>query len=136
MKRGNAMNEQRKMVGWLIWGVLSGCAVAAPVPEAADARIPYAGSVQIRQLPAQQAELTLEGVRFTGTWQEQLCHTPECRGPFRNVIRVERKHVYRGTAELAAQGATQLHCSWVRLHEKLSGTCVAEDGRLFRLVAV
>ncbi len=135
MRRGDAMKEQRKIAGWLVWGVLSGCAVAAPAPEGADAKIHYAGSVQISQLPAQQAELTLDGVRYTGTWQEQLCHTPECRGAFRNVIPVERKHVYRGAAELAAPGTPPLHCSWVRLHQKLSGTCVTEEGRLFRLAA-
>lgn len=127
------MKKHWKIATWMVWGALTGCAGADPAPDRAYRQVPYAGTVQIRQLPAQQAEATLDGVRFEGAWQEHRCYTPECRGTFRNVVSVERKHVYRGSADLAAPGATQLHCTWVRLHREFSGACVAEDGRLFRL---
>lgn len=122
-----------KLAALAALSLLAGCAgTGAP---SVDKTVAYAGTVQLARLTAQRAEIVLDGTRYLGEWRERRCFTPECRGAFWNIASVQRKHVRRGDAELAAPTAASLNCEWVRHREAIVGNCVADDGRTFHLTA-
>lgn len=112
-------------------GLFAGCALTGT--PSVDKTVEYAGTVKLVRLVAQRAEIVLDDTRYVGEWRERRCFTPECRGAFWNIASVQRKHVRRGSAELASPAAVPLKCEWVRYREDVVGSCVAGDGRIFRL---
>lgn len=92
-----------------------------------------AGTLQLVWLWPNRAEIQLDGKRYVGEWADSRCFTPQCRGEFFNVPKIQRRHIRKGSAELAAQDDTGLNCEWVSHDKKVIGTCQASDGRQFRL---
>lgn len=125
--------KQLKFAVLTALGLLAGCAGTGSPP--AEEAVAYAGTVQLVRLAAQRAEIVLDGRRYIGEWRERRCFTPECRGAFWNIASVQRKHVRRGVAELAAPAAAPLSCEWVRHRDDIVGRCTAGDDRTFRLTA-
>jgi len=115
---------------------LTGCATTE-VALTSDGK-PEAGTLQLVRLGPNQAEIALDGKRYAGEWADSRCFTPQCRGEFFNVPKTQRRHIRKGSAELAAQDDSSLNCEWVShevSHDKnVIGTCQASDGRQFKLM--
>ncbi len=93
-----------------------------------------AGTLQLVWLGPNRAEITLDGKRYVGEWADSRCFTPQCRGEFFNVPKIHRRHIRKGSAELAAQDESSLNCEWVSYDKKVIGACQASDGRQFKLM--
>ncbi len=78
-------------------------------------------------------EVQLDGKRYVGQWSSSACFTDECRGVFRNVLRIYRRHIRKGEAVLAATDGGRLECQWVSYPPKMDGLCRARDGRIYKL---
>ena len=74
-----------------------------------------------------------DGMRYSGDWSSRVCTTDACRGVFRNVLKIHRRHIHQGRAVLAAKNGSSLVCEWVSHLPELDGTCRAQDGSLFKL---
>ena len=72
---------------------------------------------------------------YSGEWTGGRCFTDACRGPYRNLLRHDRRHVSKGGAVLASPAHDQLRCEWVRYRDEMQGTCRAQDGREYSLIS-
>jgi hypothetical protein len=84
-------------------------------------------------LEPQSMEVLLDGKRYVGEWSSSACFTDECRGVFRNVLRIHRRHIRKGEAVLAAPDGGRLECRWVSYPPKMDGICRTQDGRVYKL---
>ena len=82
----------------LAW--LAGCAtpVALTAPEGAS----NTGRLSLTWLEPHAMEVQLQGKRYTGEWSSSACLTDECRGVYRDVLRIHRRHIRQGEASLTA----------------------------------
>jgi hypothetical protein len=92
-----------------------------------------AGTLALDWIAPHSIELQLDGLRYAGDWTSSVCTTDACRGIFRNVLKIHRRHIHQGRAVLTAQNGARLDCEWVSHLPELDGTCRAPDGRLFSL---
>lgn len=113
--------------------MLAGCSTTHVALSNAEQPGAGAGILRIAWLGPDRAEILLEGKAYVGEWADSLCFTPQCRGVFFNVAKIERRHVRRGSAELFAKDQASLSCEWVSHKKELVGTCQADDGRVFQL---
>lgn len=113
--------------------LLAACAgpVALTGPEGAMA----AGTLTVSWLEPHAMEVRLEGKRYVGEWSSNACFTDECRGIYRDVLRIHRRHIRQGQATLAAADGAGLECRWVSHLPEVDGNCTSQDGRVFRLRA-
>lgn len=113
--------------------LLSACAapIALTGPDGAQA----AGTLTLAWLEPHAMEVRLEGKRYAGEWRSSVCFTAECRGVYRDVPRIHRRHIHQGEAILAATDGSRLACRWVSHLPEVDGTCKAADGRVYRLKA-
>ena len=112
---------------------LGGCAGSNVALTPANQADTGSGTLQMVWLLPNTAEVQLDGKRYVGEWADSRCFTSACRGEFFNVPKIHRRHVRKGSAELVAQDATRLNCEWNSHDKKVIGTCLASDGRQFRL---
>lgn len=125
-----------KISAVLAFGLLAGCTttdVALSPPGNAEAGT---GTLQVVWLLPNTAEIRLDGMRYVGEWSDGRCFTPECRGVFRNVSKIHRRHIRNGTGEFVANDHARLSCRWVSHDKKVVGACQADDGRRFQLKGV
>lgn len=124
------------MKNWMI-GLLaltvSGCATTEVALTSDEKPQAGAGTLQLVWLWPNRAEISLDGKRYVGEWADSRCFTPQCRGEFFNVPKIHRRHIRKGSAELAAPDDSRLNCEWVSHDKKVIGTCQASDGRQFKL---
>jgi hypothetical protein len=76
-------------------------------------------------------EIQLDGKQYNGTRTSHRCVTDACRGDFRNVPRIYRRHIEQGQASLTARDGSSLDCAWVSYLPEADGYCRAQDGRVF-----
>ena len=115
----------------LAW--LAGCAtpVALTAPEGAS----NTGRLTLTWLEPHAMEVRLEGKRYMGEWSSSACFTDQCRGIYRDVPRIHRRHIRQGQATLATADGARLECRWVSHLPEVDGNCTSQDGRVFRLMA-
>lgn len=118
----------------LLLPLLAACAGPGPTSHR-DAGPMAAEAVTLTRLEPQAMEAWLEGTRYVGDWTSTRCFTDACRGDFRSVLRIYRRHVRHGEAELAAADGTRLRCAWVSYRDHIRGACQAADGQSHRLEA-
>lgn len=111
--------------------LLNGCASTLDL-NSSDAPI-VAGTLSLDWIAPHTIELQLDGMRYAGDWTSRVCTTDACRGMFRNVPKIHRRHIHQGRAMLTAQNGARLDCEWVSHLPELDGACRAQDGRLFKL---
>jgi hypothetical protein len=75
----------------------------------------------------------LDGKHYAGEWSSSPCFTDECRGVFRNVLRIHRRHIRKGEAILAAPDGVRLECRWVAYLSKVDGMCRGQGGQVYKL---
>lgn len=114
-------------------GLLAACAspVVLTGPEGAMA----AGTLTVSWLEPHAMEVRLEGKRYMGEWSSSACFTDECRGIYRDVLRIHRRHIRQGQAILTAADGARLECRWVSHLPEVDGNCTSQDGRVFKLRA-
>lgn len=78
-------------------------------------------------------EIMVDGKVYRGTWQRTRCVTAQCRGPYRNVARHDRRHVLSGSAHLLAADGTSLECRWIEYRSALAGRCEGAGGQRVEL---
>lgn len=122
-----------KLSALLAFSVLTGCATTDVALSSADKPEAGAGALQMVWLLPNRAEIRLDGKRYVGEWNDSRCFTPECRGKFRNVLKLHRRHIHHGSAELVADENTRMNCEWVSHDKKVIGACRTNDGRVYRL---
>jgi len=113
--------------------LLTGCACSVPVVGGDQPDV--AGTLILDWVQPQAIAIQLDGVTYTGAWTSHVCTTDACRGKFRNVRKIYRRHVQHGEADLTAQNGARLHCEWVSYLPEVDGQCRSQDGRLFKLHA-
>jgi hypothetical protein len=113
--------------------LLAACAspVALTGPEGAMA----AGTPTMSWLEPHAMEVRLEGKRYVGEWRSSACFTDACRGTYRDVPRIHRRHIRQGQAILTAADGARLECRWVSHLPEVDGNCTSQDGRIFKLWA-
>ncbi len=116
----------------LALAMLGGCAshVALTGQDDVEATV---GILVPTWLEPQSMEVPLDGKRYVGEWSSSACFTDECRGVFRNVLRIHRRHIRKGEAVLAAPDGGRLECRWASYPPKVDGICRAQDGRVYKL---
>ncbi|HRH81112.1 MAG TPA: hypothetical protein PLW81_08725 [Thiobacillaceae bacterium] len=121
----------KKMILTVLMPLLGGCAGTAELAGSG------AGTETLRLNWAAPGvmEVSLDGKRYAGAWDAAKCFTDACRGVFRNVPRIDRRHVRHGQAVLLAKDGSRLVCAGVGYRERFEGTCAAADGRSFRLLS-
>lgn len=112
--------------------LLTGC---ASVPLVGDDQASVAGTLSLDWLQPHAIEIQLDGVTYTGAWTSSVCTTDACRGKFRNVLKIHRRHIHQGEAVLTAKNSARLECNWVSHLPEVDGQCRTQDGRLFKLQA-
>lgn len=114
--------------------LLTGCASNVALKDADDTT-QAVGTLYLRWLQPNAIEVTLDGKRYEGDWTMNRCllSDSECRGPYRNVPKIHRRHISQGQATLTSREGDRLECEWVSHLPDLRGTCWAQDGRLFKL---
>jgi hypothetical protein len=113
--------------------LLTGCAITDVALTSADKPEAGVGTLKMVWLLPNTAEIQLDGKRYAGEWADSRCFTPECRGEFRNITKLHRRHIRKGSAELVAKDNTRLNCGWVSHDKEVIGSCQADDGRKFKL---
>ncbi len=113
--------------------LLTGCAWSVPV--VGGDRSDLAGTLILEWVQPQAIEIQLDGVTYAGAWTSRLCTTDACRGKFRNVRKIYRRHIHHGEADLTAKSGARMHCEWVSYLPEVDGQCRTQDGRLFKLHA-
>ncbi len=111
---------------------LVGCASNVALKDASDATQAI-GTLTLSWLHPNSMEVMLDGKRYVGEWNNERCLNVECRGVYRNVLRVHRKHIYKGQATLKSKDEDRMECEWVSHRPDVRGTCRTQDGRVFRL---
>jgi len=113
--------------------LLTGC--ASSVPLVGDDQASLSGTLLLDWVQPHAIEIQLEGVTYTGAWTSRVCTTDACRGIFRNVLKIHRRHIHRGEAVLTAKNGVRMNCEWVSHLPEVDGLCRTQDGRLFKLHA-
>jgi len=113
--------------------LLAGC--ASNLPAVGNDQADLAGTLVLEWVHPQAVEIQLDGVAYAGAWTSRLCTTDVCRGKFRNVRKIYRRHVHHGEADLIANNGTRMRCEWVSYLPEVDGRCRTQDGRLFKLHA-
>ena len=114
--------------------LLAGCASNVALKDTSDAT-QAVGTLHLGWLQANSMEVMLDGKRYVGKWDSERCLNVECRGVYRNVSKVHRRHIEKGQALLKSRDGDHLDCEWVSHLPDVQGTCRAQDGRVFKLVA-
>ena len=113
--------------------LLAGC--ASNLPAVGDDQSDLAGTLILEWVQPQAIEIQLDGVTYAGAWTSYVCTTDACRGKFRNIRKIYRRHIHHGEADLTAKGGARMHCEWVSYLPEVDGQCRTQDGRLFKLHA-
>jgi len=111
--------------------LLAGC--ASNLSAVGDDQSDFAGTLILEWVQPQAIEIQLDGETYTGAWTNRLCTTDACRGKFRNVRKIYRRHIHHGEADLTAINGARMHCEWVSYLPEVDGQCRTQDGRLYRL---
>lgn len=125
------------MKNWLLVFLLpliSACATPVGL-TGPDAPTSSAGTLNLAWLAPNSMEVVLDGQRYEGEWTSSRCYTDACRGVYRNVPRIHRRHIRQGQAELVAQDGARMTCEWVSHLPEVQGSCTTQDGRKFLLEA-
>ncbi len=93
------------------------------------------GTLSLEWIAPHAIEIQLDGMQYRGDWSSSVCTTDACRGIFRNVLKIHRRHIHHGQAVLSAKSGSRLDCEWVSHLPEIDGVCRAQDGRLFKLKA-
>jgi len=125
---------KRLMMTTLFLLILTGCASNVALKDSADVT-QAVGTLSLSWLQANSMEVTLEGKRYVGEWTSEPCLNEYCRGVYRNVQKLHRRHIDKGYAILKSKDGGQLECVWVSHLPDVQGECRAQDGRQFRLKA-
>ncbi|MEW5788657.1 MAG: hypothetical protein AB1899_12470 [Pseudomonadota bacterium] len=91
------------------------------------------GELRITLMEPHGMEVELDGRQYRGEWRSELCLNPECRGVYRNVDRLHRRHIRKGQASLVADDGKRLDCEWVSHLPELEGICRDGSDRSYRL---
>jgi hypothetical protein len=113
--------------------LLAGC--ASNLPAVGNDQADLAGTLLLDWVQPHAIEIQLDGVTYSGAWTSSVCATDACRGKFRNVRKIYRRHVLHGEADLTAKNGARMHCEWVSYLPEVDGQCRTQDGRLFKLHA-
>lgn len=100
-----------------------------------DATTPGVGTLYLTWLAANSMQVDLDGQRYEGKWTSTRCYTDICRGVYRNVPRIHRRHIRRGHAELVTPDGARMTCEWVSHLPEVHGSCTTQDGRKYLLEA-
>ncbi len=127
--------KEKPMHKWLLiflLPLLTACASQVPI-TASDPADRIVGTLGVAWLEPKVMEVVVDGKRYTGEWSSQICATDECRGAYRNVLRIHRRHIRKGHAVLVAADGSRVECEWVSHLPELEGTCKTQDGRVYKL---
>lgn len=113
--------------------LLTGC--ASNVPLVGDDQAGVSGTLSLDWVQPHAIEIQLDGVTYTGEWTSSVCATDACRGIFRDVLKIHRRHIHQGEAVLSAKTGAWMRCEWVSHLPEVDGQCRTQDGRLFKLRA-
>ena len=113
--------------------LLTGCAWSVPVVGGDQSD--FAGTLILEWVQPQAIEIQLDGMTYAGVRTSHLCTTDACRGKFRNIRKIYRRHIHHGEADLTAKNDARMHCEWVSYFPEVDGQCRTQDGRLFKLHA-
>ncbi len=113
--------------------LLAGC--ASNLPAVGDDQSDLAATLILEWVQPQAIEIQLDGETYTGAWISRVCTTDVCRGKFRNVRKIYRRHIQHGEADLTARNGARMHCEWASYLPEIDGQCRTQDGRLFKLQA-
>jgi len=118
----------------LLIPLISACASQATTSQTSPHGLPGSATPAIELVTLSQAtprviELEVAGIRYVGSWTDGPCFTDFCRGDFRNVPRMYRRHVRHGEAELAASNGTRMNCLWVSYRDQIRGSCRTAEGQ-------
>ncbi len=119
--------------------LLTGCASSVPLAGNDQAGVLgtlYLGTLYLDWLQPHAIEVQLDGVTYVGAWTSNVCKTDICRGKYRNVLKIHRRHIHHGEAVLTAKNGLRLECEWVSHLPEVDGQCRTQDGRLFKLLNV
>jgi hypothetical protein len=134
MPTSDAMeNVMKRRVFLAAIALLAGCSSTAALNGSDDAAV--AGVLTLEWVKPHAIEIRLDGMRYVGEWTSSVCTTDACRGKYRNVLRMYRRHIERGEATLTAPNGARLDCDWLSYLPEVEGECRAPDGRLFKLRA-
>lgn len=116
----------------LLLPLLSACAsqVALTTPDGVRQA---EGTLSVAWLEPHAMEVVIDGKRYVGEWTSSACSTDECRGVYRDVLRIHRRHIRQGHAVLVAKDGSRVECEWVSHLPELDGTCKTQDGRVYKL---
>lgn len=112
---------------------LAGCASNVALKDDTDATRTV-GTLTLGWLHPDAMEVMLDGKRYVGEWEIERCQDVECRGTYRTMSKVHRRHIAKGQATLKTKDGDRLECQWVSHLPDVQGTCRALDGRVFKLV--
>ena len=113
--------------------LLSGCANTVELSSSDTPMV--SGTLKLEWIEPHAIEIQLDGVRYVGAWINQVCTTDACRGKFRNVLKIHRRHILHGQTTLMAKTGARLDFDWVSHLPEVDGTCHTQDGRLFKLTS-
>lgn len=123
----------KPLIALLIPSLLGACASEGPITARESS--PALDGLTLVRLEPHVMEVRLDDSPYIGDWRDSRCFTDACRGEFRNVRRIYRRHIRHGEAQLVAQDGTSMQCAWVNYRKQIRGTCRAPDGLTYRLVA-
>lgn len=111
---------------------LAGCASNVALKDDSNAT-QAVGTLTLTWLQPNSMEVTLDGKRYVGEWDSERCLDAECRGAYRAMSKVHRRHIREGQAVLKTKEGDRMDCEWVSHLPDVKGTCRSQDGRTFRL---
>ncbi len=123
----------KKLLLLIFIPLINACTSLGASSEVSTTETPTLELVTLSQAANRVIELKLDDVHYVGSWTDGPCFTDFCRGDFRNVPRMYRRHVRHGEAELAASNGTRMNCLWVSYRDQIRGSCRTEDGQGYTL---
>lgn len=123
-----------KLLPLLLLPLVGACTTTPVAVKAPDGQPATSGTLTVAWLARDTMEVDLGDRHYTGTWTSSLCSSDICRGVFRNVPRIHRRHIRHGEADLVADDGSRLRCTWVSHLPQVRGHCLTDDGRRFELV--
>lgn len=112
--------------------LLAGCATNFSLIDKSDGSVDGKANIEMNITGEHTASATLDGKVYEGEWEHKAC-TQEICSKYETMTFRHNRHSTLNKAELVAKNGGRLSCEWVSHLGKLTGACVDEKSKGYKI---